>query len=92
MCVNKEDAWILTGNRSYMAGLASACSHIAALLFKLESAVLLKLKESIAPTSMLCLWKSCKKVVHPAPLISTNFSRAKIRELPGNHLKIYHQR
>ena len=85
MCVNKEDAWVLTGNCSCMAGLGSAYSHIAALLFKLETAVHLKLKESTAPTSMLCFWKSCKKAVHPAPLKSINFSRAKTCELPGNH-------
>ena len=49
MCVNKEDAWILMG----MAGLRSTCIHVAALLFKLETALHFKLKESTAPTSML---------------------------------------
>ena len=83
--VNKEDAWILTGNCSFMVGLGSACSHIAALLFKLETAVHLKLKEFTAPTSMLCSWKSCKKAVHPALLKSINFSRSKTRELSGDH-------
>ena len=36
---------------------------------------------------LLCSWKSCKKAVHPAPLKSINFSRAKTRELPGDHSK-----
>ena len=83
VCVNKEDAWILTGNCSCMAGWVLYVA-IAALLFKLETAVHLKLKESTAPTSMLCSWKSCKKVVQPAPLKSINFSRAKTRVLPRN--------
>ena len=46
-----------------------------ALLFKLETAIHLKLKESTVPTSMLCSWKSCKKAVH-----STH-------ELLGDHSK-----
>ena len=55
MCVNKEDAWVLTGNCSCMAGLGSAYSHIAALLFNLETAVHLKLKESTAPKHVMFL-------------------------------------
>ena len=74
-----------------MAGLTSSCSRIAALLFKLEATVRLKLKESTAPTSMLCFWNSCKKAVHLAPLKSINSSRAKTRELTGDHLKICYQ-
>ena len=60
-----------------MAGLGSACSHIAALLFKLETAVLLKLKDSTAlypiygnpvrkqrgtSTTESCKFFKCKKV------------------------------
>ena len=70
-----------------MAGLGSAWSPTAALLFKLETAVHLSLKEATAPTSMLCSWQSCKKAVHLVPLKSINFSRVKTRELPGNHSK-----
>ena len=70
-----------------MAGLGSACSHIAALLFKLETAVHLKLKDSAAPTSVLCSWKSCTKTVEPAPEKAVNFSRVKKRGLPGDNTK-----
>ena len=37
--VNKEDAWILTGNCSYIAVLGSTCSQVEALLFNSESAL-----------------------------------------------------
>ena len=75
VCVKKEGTWKLTSDGSCMAGLGSAWSYIAALLFKL------------APTSMLTLWKSCKKAAHPIPLKSIIFSRVKTRELPGDHSK-----
>ena len=68
-----------------MAGLGSACSHIPALLFKLETVVHLKLKDSTAPTSILCSWKSCKKAVEPAPLKTANFLRVKKGGLPGDN-------
>ena len=53
-CLQKEYGWVLTANCSCMAGLGSACSHVAALLFKIESACHLKLAEGISPTSVLC--------------------------------------
>ena len=69
-----------------MAGLGSAC-HIVAILFKLETAVHLILKDSTAHNSILCSWKSCKKAVEPAPLKAVNFSRVKKQGLPGDNTK-----
>ena len=37
--VNKEDAWILTGNCCCIAGLGSTCRQVEALLFNSESAL-----------------------------------------------------
>ena len=85
--LNKNNGWVLSDNCACMAGLGSACSHIAALLLKLETAVHLKLKDSAAPTSVLCSWKSCKKAVEPAPLQAVNFSVVKKRGLPGDNTK-----
>ena len=68
VCLNQDNGWVLSGNCTCMGGLGSACSQIAALLFKLETVVHLKLKDSIAPTSVLCSWKSCKKAVEPGQL------------------------
>ena len=70
-----------------MAGLGSSYSDIGALLFKLETAVHLKLKDSTAPTSVPCSWKSCKKAVESAPLKAANFSRVKKWGLPGDNTK-----
>ena len=65
-----------------MAGLGSSCSHIAALLFKLEAAVHYQLNEKTAKTSQLCAWKASKKHVSPAPLSAISFSRPKKGSLP----------
>ena len=67
-----------------MAGLGSACSHVAALLFKLETAVHLELNKPSAPTSQLCAWKKCKRNVTPAPIKAINFQRAKKHQLPND--------
>ena len=87
VCLNQDNGWVLSGNCTCIAGLGSACSHIAALLFKLETTVHLKLKDSAAPTSVFCSWKSCKKAVEPAPLKAANFSRVKKRGLTGENTK-----
>ena len=60
VCLNKV-GWVLTGNCSCMAGLGSACSHVAAILFKIETAAHLNLKSPTAPTSLLCEWKKSRK-------------------------------
>ena len=87
VCLDRDNGWVLSGNCTCMAGLGSSCSHVAALLFKLENAVHLKLKDSTAPTSVLCSWKSCKKAVEPAPLKAVNFSRVKKRGLTDDNTK-----
>ena len=74
--------WVLTANCSCMAGLGSACSHVAALLFKIESACHLKLTEGILPTSVLCEWKKSKKSVQPAPIKLINFISPRKHQLP----------
>ena len=78
---------MLSGNCTCMAGLGFTCSHTVDLLFNLETAVHLKLKDSTAPDSVLCSWKSCEKEVEPAALKVVNFSRVKKRRLPGNNTK-----
>ena len=82
VCLQKEYGWVLTANCSCMAGLGSACSHVAALLFKIESASHLKLTEGISPTSVLCEWKKSKKSVQPAPIKLINFGRPRKHQLP----------
>lgn len=64
-----------------MAGLGSACSHTAAVLFKLEAACDIKRTEN-SPTSELCAWKRSKKNVQSAPLQCMNFCRVKREQLP----------
>ncbi len=65
-----------------MAGLGSACSHVAAVLFKLEAAVHFKLNSPTACTSELCSWKSSKKNVQPSPAALIDFARPKKHGLP----------
>ncbi len=70
-----------------MAGLGSSCSHIAALLFKLEAAVHFKLNDQTACTSKLCSWKASRKHVNPSPLLAIDFSRPKKHSLPKHAKK-----
>ena len=70
-----------------MAGLGSACSHVAALLFKIESACHLKLTEGISLTSVLCKWKKSKKSIQPAPIKLMTFSHPRKHQLPKESAK-----
>ena len=82
VCIHKKHGWILTANCSCMAGLGSACSHVAALLFKIEKAIHVRERDDTSPTSILCQWKSTKKSVETAPTQLINFSRVKKDDLP----------
>ena len=82
VCLQKEYGWVVTTNCSCMAGLGSACSHVADLLLKIGSACHLKLIEGISPTSVLCEWKKSKKSFQPAPIQLINFSCPRNHQLP----------
>lgn len=71
-----------TGHCTCMAGQGTVCSHVAALLIKLETAIHFKLNEPTASTSELCKWKSCKKSVKPAWLSEIVFKKPKQGMLP----------
>ena len=73
---------VLTANCSCMLGLGSAYSHVAALLFKIESACHLKLREGISPMSVLCEWNKSKKFVQPAPMKLVSFRHPRKHQLP----------
>ena len=91
VCLHKTQGWILTGHCTCMAGLSSSCSHVAALLFKLEAAVHFQLNTPTACTSQLCSWKASRKSVQPATIKSIDFSRAKKHSLPkvsGSFLQV----
>ena len=81
VCLQKDYGWVLTAKCSCIAGLGSACSHLAALLFKIESACHLKVTEGISPTSVLCEWNKSKKSVQPAHIKLINFSRPRKHQL-----------
>ena len=65
-----------------MTGLGSACSHVAALLFKIESTRHLKLTQDISQTSVVYKWKKSKKFIQPAPIKLINFSHPRTHQLP----------
>ena len=77
VCLHKHHGWVLTGNCTCMAGLGSACRHVAAVLFKLEAAVHFELNKPTASTSMLCPWKQSKRNAQPSPAALINFARPK---------------
>ena len=82
VCLNKANGWILTGNCTCVAGLGSSCSHLAALLFKLEAAVHYQLNEKTASTSQLCSWKASRRQIKAVPASTINFYRPEKRSLP----------
>ena len=53
-----RDAKVLTAHCDCMAGLGETCSHIAAVLFKIEAAVRLGYT-SVACTDEPCQWNAC---------------------------------
>ena len=89
-CLNKKFGRVLTGNCTCMADLGSACSHLAALLFKLEAAVHYNLNEKTVCklVSQLCSWNAARKHVTPTPASAIDFSRPKKRTLQKSHAKI----
>ena len=64
-----------------MAALGSPCSHVAALLFKIEKAIHVRETDDPSPTSILCQWKSTKESAETAPTQLINFSRVKEDDL-----------
>ena len=56
--------------------LVSACSHIAAVLFKLEAYFRMDLHK-VASISKLCQWKRSRQQIAPAPYVKINFGRPK---------------
>ena len=56
--------------------LGSACSHLAALLFKLQACSMMD-SNKVAYTSKWCAWKKSWTQANPAPLSAINFRRPK---------------
>ncbi|XP_065676124.1 uncharacterized protein LOC136092252 [Hydra vulgaris] len=73
--------WVKKNSCTCPVGLGSACSHIAALLFKFEAAVHRRLNREDASISS---WNTSKRSVNAAPLSAMNFSKNKKRgQLPS---------
>ena len=67
-CLCKPDGTILSAHCQCMAGMGEACSHVAAILFKIQTAVLLGLNEK-ASTSKACKWnQQFSKKVEPCTI------------------------
>ena len=85
VCVHKQEGWVLSASCTCMAGLGKACSHVGALLFKIEAACRLNIRDATAPTSLLCSWNVSRKSVEPAPLKHITFDRPKKTSLPQDN-------
>ncbi|XP_063963770.1 uncharacterized protein LOC129270480 [Lytechinus pictus] len=67
------DGVVVAAHCDCMAGLGESCSHIAALLFKMEAAVRMGYT-STACTEDLCKWNSCfVDNIQPCPVASIEF-------------------
>ena len=66
---------------SHAFSLGSACSHIAAFLFKVEAFVRIYV-DQVAVTSKMCQWNRTRKCAEPQILKNINFKRPKKGDLP----------
>ncbi|XP_060566368.1 uncharacterized protein LOC132725284 [Ruditapes philippinarum] len=77
VCVHKEKGYIISAHLTCKAGLGEACSHVAALLFKIERASLYGLNKE-SRTSVTCAWNQFyQKKVTPQPINEIDFNRPK---------------
>ncbi|XP_069108924.1 uncharacterized protein [Argopecten irradians] len=76
----KRDGPVITAHCDCMAGLGETCSHIGALLFKMEAAVRFGYTRS-ACTDESCLWNQCfTKDVKPAPISEIQFYKQEAKD------------
>ena len=74
-----RDGGIITGNCDCKAGLGSTCTHVAALLFRVEAAVRIRETKTVTQEKAYWLLPTCTKEVTPAPVCDIDFSSAKKR-------------
>ncbi|XP_065909342.1 uncharacterized protein [Dysidea avara] len=75
--LQKADAEVITAHCTCKAGLGEVCSHIAAILFKVETAVRLGLTKPSC-TSTSCNWNNWyKENINPAEVRNINFVKPK---------------
>ncbi|XP_046557794.1 uncharacterized protein LOC124266993 [Haliotis rubra] len=68
VCVKKSEGTVFCAHCTCMAGLGEVCSHVAALLFKVDAAVRAGLTAK-ACTSEACKWNAAyRKELQPTPL------------------------
>ncbi|XP_057289881.1 uncharacterized protein LOC130612565 [Hydractinia symbiolongicarpus] len=91
VALHKKGGWVLTANCTCMAGLGSACSHVGALLFKLQASALLGINK-IACTSKLCAWKRSRRFAEPALMTEIDFSRPKQKQTVPKEKKVVSDR
>uniref|UniRef100_A0A1X7VAJ5 SWIM-type domain-containing protein n=1 Tax=Amphimedon queenslandica TaxID=400682 RepID=A0A1X7VAJ5_AMPQE len=77
--VKKEDGTILTGHCTCMAGCGEVCSHVAAILFKVEACIRLGIAAKTC-TSLPCVWnQSFSTLTLPSPVFQINFEKPRKR-------------
>lgn len=93
--VIKHCAYNLLGNLALihyiLFRLGSACSHVGALLFKLQAGALLGINK-IACTSKLCAWKRSRRFAEPALMTEIDFSRPKQKQTVPKEKKVVSDR
>ncbi|KAK6168739.1 hypothetical protein SNE40_019924 [Patella caerulea] len=78
VCVNNSDGSIITGHCTCMAGQGSVCSHVAAILFKVEACGRLGFNQQLSCTSVPCMWnQNYTKKVTGDTIHNINFKKPK---------------
>ncbi|XP_077495023.1 uncharacterized protein LOC144106157 isoform X1 [Amblyomma americanum] len=80
-CIVKEDGTIESAHCTCMAGLGECCTHVAALLFRVEATAQYGLNDP-SPTDVACKWIEASKGSTAAPVSEIEFFKPKIGRAP----------
>ena len=87
LCLNKESGKIITAHCTCMAGLSQTCNHVAAALFRIESASRVGINNPSC-TSTACQWLPNNKSVEPVKIKDLKLKRDNINKRGKKHIEL----
>ena len=78
--ISEKDGTVLTAHCYCMAGLGESCSHVGAMLFRIEAAVKLRNSKTVTQEKSYWLLPSSIQKVEGRPVKETDFTSAKTKK------------
>ena len=75
----KKDGAVITANCNCKAGLGSTCTHVASLLFYIETSIRIRDAKTVTQEKAYWLLPGSVKDVTPSPVADIDFTSAKTR-------------